>query len=182
MTSLTALGLSSLKGKGKILSLGLVGWMFLSTWMARPYFLPYFNEVIGGSANGYQYFSDSNVDWGQGLKELKDNLSEEDLQRGIFLSYFGVVDPHVYGIRYVNVGSDAIVPRRDDSGHADVHPVKFAISATNYQSTYYRDKELFSWLSSRKPEKVIGHSILLYDFSKDSDALRTLRVLSGWEQ
>jgi hypothetical protein len=42
-------------------------WASLSAW---PQGLCYTNELWGGTANGYRCLSDSNYDWGQGLKEL----------------------------------------------------------------------------------------------------------------
>jgi hypothetical protein len=42
-------------------------WASVSVW---PHGLCYTNELWGGTANGYRCLSDSNYDWGQGLKEL----------------------------------------------------------------------------------------------------------------
>jgi hypothetical protein len=42
-------------------------WASVSVW---PHGLCYTNEWWGGTANGYHLLSDSNYDWGQGLKEL----------------------------------------------------------------------------------------------------------------
>lgn len=42
-------------------------WASLSVW---PHGLCYTNELWGGTENGYRCLSDSNYDWGQGLKEL----------------------------------------------------------------------------------------------------------------
>lgn len=36
-----------------------------------PHYLAYFNELAGGPRNGYQSLVDSNLDWGQDLKELR---------------------------------------------------------------------------------------------------------------
>ena len=53
------------KRRGSVLP-GLL-WASLSVW---PHGLCYTNELWGGTANGYRCLSDSNYDWGQGLKEL----------------------------------------------------------------------------------------------------------------
>lgn len=42
-----------------------------ATLDARQDAICYTNEFWGGTANGYYYLSDSNYDWGQGLKELE---------------------------------------------------------------------------------------------------------------
>jgi len=48
----------------------LIIWQAISVVSVYPSFLAYFNESIGGSANGYKYVVDSNLDWGQDLKRL----------------------------------------------------------------------------------------------------------------
>ncbi len=45
-------------------------WLFWSSWSVWPHGLCYTNELWGGTENGYRCLSDSNYDWGQGLKEL----------------------------------------------------------------------------------------------------------------
>ncbi len=50
-----------------VLSGGWLIWAAVSVW---PHGLCYTNELWGGTANGYRRLSDSNYDWGQGLKEL----------------------------------------------------------------------------------------------------------------
>jgi hypothetical protein len=37
----------------------------VSSLAAHPRYIPYFNELIGGTRNGYRWLTDSNVDWGQ---------------------------------------------------------------------------------------------------------------------
>ena len=50
-------------------TLGL-GWSSLAAAAVWPDGLRYTNELWGGTANGWLAASDSNYDWGQGLKEL----------------------------------------------------------------------------------------------------------------
>jgi hypothetical protein len=45
-------------------------WMAWSSVAVWPHGLCFVNELWGGSAGGYRLLSDSNYDWGQGLKEL----------------------------------------------------------------------------------------------------------------
>ncbi|HVA49966.1 MAG TPA: hypothetical protein VNH11_26610, partial [Pirellulales bacterium] len=51
-------------------SLAAVLWTSAAAWRAWPEGLCYTNELWGGSDNGYLCLSDSNYDWGQGVKEL----------------------------------------------------------------------------------------------------------------
>lgn len=43
----------------------LVAWHALASVRACPSYIAYFNELAGGSGNGYRYLGDSNLDWGQ---------------------------------------------------------------------------------------------------------------------
>jgi hypothetical protein len=45
-------------------------WMALSALLVWPHGLCYTNELWGGTSKGYLWLSDSNYDWGQGLKDL----------------------------------------------------------------------------------------------------------------
>ena len=46
-------------------------WQVVSIIQIYPSFLAYFNELVGGSSNGYKYVTDSNLDWGQDLRRLE---------------------------------------------------------------------------------------------------------------
>lgn len=81
-----------------ILSLVLLSWSLLGTLLQYPHFLSYFNEIAGGSKNGYLYLIDSNIDWGQDLKELA-KYRKEHPEGELYLSYFGTASPQYYGIK-----------------------------------------------------------------------------------
>jgi len=70
-----------------------------SSIMAFPHYIPYSNEMWGGSANTWKYLSDSNIDWAEQLKETKRYLDERGIKDCWFV-YFGggVADPNYYGI------------------------------------------------------------------------------------
>jgi hypothetical protein len=61
---------------------------------AMPYPLAYFNSL--GSD---RVVNDSNVDWGQGLIALRDEMRALGIRR-VHLAYHGMTDPSVYGIDY----------------------------------------------------------------------------------
>ena len=62
-----------------------------------PHCLAFFNRLVGGPANGHLVLLDSNLDWGQDLKPLKQWIDEHHVEQ-INLSYFGTADPAYYGI------------------------------------------------------------------------------------
>lgn len=173
--SAAALWNSGAKKRAAAAALGV--WALVSVLSAHPHQLAYFNELIGGSKNGYRWLVDSSLDWGQDLKGLAEVLKERG-SPPVYLAYFGSADPDYYGIRYVPAGMCCNVTRA--GGEADPAAegkVLFAVSATNLQAVYFREKGLFSWLKEREPETVIGHSIFLYDLTRDAEGRRALSRL-----
>jgi hypothetical protein len=168
----------------RVAGAALLLWYCAGTIKVHPWYLSYFNELVGATDNGYRYLTDSNVDWGQGLKALGAYLKSEKVA-GIYLDYFGTGDPHYYGIAYRPLGFVDNISYPWAQGHGDGDPVDFsrqpktlfAISATNLQATYYADKNVFAWLKGVRPERIIAHSILVYDLGADPDKYRALRMM-----
>lgn len=75
-----------------IILLGLLIWLIAGAISASPYYLSRFNEFFGGTFNGYEYATDSNFDWGQDLKRLKEfvnNPPNNEKIEKIAVDYFG---------------------------------------------------------------------------------------------
>jgi 4-amino-4-deoxy-L-arabinose transferase-like glycosyltransferase len=70
-----------------------------SSVRAFPNYIPYANELWGGPAQTYKYLTDSNSDWGQQLKSVKQYLDQRGVKECWFV-YFaaGVAEPGYYGI------------------------------------------------------------------------------------
>jgi hypothetical protein len=78
------------------LSVGLGGglaWSVVSVVAVWPHGLCYINELWGGTANGYLRLSDSNYDWGQGLKDLA-RWQQQHSASTLDVWYFGT-DPTI---------------------------------------------------------------------------------------
>jgi hypothetical protein len=77
MIALAAALARSLPEKVSVRSFGFAGialifMLALPPWNAWPDGIRYTNDAFGGTMNGYRHLSDSNYDWGQGLKELSE--------------------------------------------------------------------------------------------------------------
>ena len=70
-----------------------------SSARAFPNYIPYANELWGGPSQTYKYLTDSNSDWGQQLKSVKQYLDQRGVKECWFV-YFaaGVAEPSYYGI------------------------------------------------------------------------------------
>jgi 4-amino-4-deoxy-L-arabinose transferase-like glycosyltransferase len=144
-------------------------WHVGGTLRNHPDHLAYFNELAGGPDQGYRYLVDSNLDWGQDLKGLKAYLDERHIER-IKLSYFGTVDPALYGLRYEWLPSFQL-PAPPDAQAVLPTGGLIAISVTNlvgvYMDGYGQGKDLYQWLRAYEPVARIGHSIWVYDLPEN---------------
>lgn len=114
----------------------------VSSFLAAPRYLSYFNLMAGGGRGGQRYFVDSSLDWGQGLTRLRAWMEDERVDR-VYLAYFGTADPRAYGIDYRKV---VMVHdfRPDD---ATVRPASgdwFAVSKTLLQGAYLEPDREFA--------------------------------------
>jgi hypothetical protein len=129
---------------------------------AWPHYLAYFNEFAGGSANGYRYLVDSNLDWGQDLKGLKAFMDRRGIDR-IYLSYFGSDSPDRYGIAYDWLPSYELKNPDPQAASVNIRRGSYvAISVTNLQGVYMQPQTLYRWLDRLTPVARIGHSIFVY--------------------
>jgi hypothetical protein len=151
-----------------------------SSLRIAPHQLAYFNEVVGGPDQGYRYLSDSNLDWGQGLKGLKAYMEKEKLPI-VYFSYFGTAPPSYYGIRYQYVpgtGNLEWPPPGDKVPEGAMRKI-FAISVYNLQDVSTHEDPFFRWLWERKPVAKIGYSIFVYDLTEDPAGLKLLEETYG---
>ncbi len=147
-----------------------------SVLRATPNDLAYFNELVGGPGQGHRYLGDSNLDWGQGLKELKAFMDREGVPM-VYLSYFGTALPEGYGVRYQEAPACGAVkwpPRPVQELPPDVGRELFAVGVTCLQGIYFDDKDTYAWLREREPVARLGYAIHVYDLTGDADAHRRL--------
>jgi len=154
---------------------GLALWYVVSTLTFFPSYLAYFNEFVGPK-RGYLKLVDSNLDWGQDLKRLKKFMDQQGISQ-IYLSYFGTADPCYYKIDLVELPAPTIDRPKCRKRAVDIRPDFIAISATNLQSVYFRDKKSFEWLKGYEPIAQIGYSIFVYDIKGDVTAHNKLGIL-----
>ena len=145
---------------------------FISAIFAFPDYFSYFNELAGGSKNGYKYLGDGNIDNGQNLLQLKEFMEKRNIQK-INLSYLGSVDPKEYGITYDFIASADFQPwvmdnkiylKLSTTGEGCKKRTGWiAISVSNYQGVYLQNRSCFSWLKGYTPIERIANSIFVYN-------------------
>jgi len=140
-----------------------VAWLAAASLWIWPDYLAYVNELTGGPQNAYRWVSDSNLDWGQDLKQLGEYLRENRIDR-VQLAYFGTADPAHYGIDYTYLASPNSTLRATPPLAPGEEPPRIvALSVYQYQGVAFPNKDAFGFFHAYRPNAQIGHSILIFD-------------------
>ena len=152
-------------GTKSIILAGLLIWLITGAIFAGPYYLSRFNEFFGGTFDGYKYATDSNFDWGQDLKRLKEFVNAEGVDK-IAVDYFGGGNVKYY------LGNKA-----EDWNSAMGNPIEndikwLAVSIQTLQNATAKKADSFDrnpqneylWLTplSGAPDYRAGTSIFIY--------------------
>ncbi len=150
---------------GRPVAVALCGWLVLADAGVYPDHLSYFNEaacalrqpnligVDGGTRCGPLWLDDSNVDWGQGFKQLKAWLDRNGNGRTIrIISNFGF-PPEAYGIP-----TEALTGREI----TDPPPGLYAVSA-HLLARMRPSSRIRNWMQSTEPVAIVGHALYIYD-------------------
>ena len=149
-----------------------VAWNAFEAVRIAPYDLAYFNPFAGGPEAGPRYLSDSNIDWGQSAKALKRYVDQAGVP-AIYCAYAGNVDPWDYGVRYQYVPGPRNPPRSQQRGFlmpGGAPRELLAVSVMTAQGLYLSDAQAYDWLKYRTPIDRVGHSLLIYDITRDDMA------------
>ena len=137
----------------------------LLLWMAAEYaviwpdHLSYFNEITGVPPRGDRWLDDSNLDWGQGLLQLRDYLRSHPTPE-FRLCYFGSGDPAYYGIGGRPISVQGLTSRPEPGTYIlSAHCVARARAVM--ASTY--GEGAGNWLASAAPKQVVGHVFQVYE-------------------
>jgi len=148
----------------------------LSSLAAVPHSMSYFNELVGGSANGRFHLSNSNVDWGQDLFYLKEELEDRNWDK------IGMVCWTTYDARHtgINFFLPPVSPSvaRNQGDNVCLQPGKYAISSVHLHG-YPRlasdgrggwgagQPHAFSYFQEFTPVGRVGYSMLLFDLDEN---------------
>ncbi|MBN1354729.1 hypothetical protein JXA40_00500 [bacterium] len=128
----------------------------------HPDYIPYFNPLAGGKNYGYRYLSDSNLDWGQDLIQLRRYLAEKPSGATVRLDYFGdddLVKHYSLPVAEVSI-ADEYKPA----------PGIYAVSIFKLQNIWSPSETRYAWLKMYEPEARIGGSIWIYRVDPHRDA------------
>ena len=147
-------------------------WVVVASAGIYPDHLSYFNEAAcllddpaaigldGGSRCGPAWLDDSNVDWGQGVLQLKEWLAAHPSPGRLYLGYFGSMRPEDEGMTFERVGTKELAePAR---------PGRYAVSGhflarTRGMLRQARAGGPAAWLLEARPSAVVGHAFYIFD-------------------
>lgn len=156
-------------GRAAVVACGL--WLAAGTLRVHPDEIAYANEPSGGPSRLWRKLADSNVDWGQALPALAEEVGRRPLRR-LYLAYFGTADPAAHGLRYHWISSMTMIERRYEDGPDPGGREWIASSVTNLLDVYSGSHELYAWLRKRPFAAFPGYSIALFDITGDAEAHR----------
>src|SRR4030042_3936649 len=151
--------------------------------------MSYFNQIAGGPKSGYRYITDSNADWGQDLKRLKNWISDYNYCAQMRCDpNLKIGCPEIcYGLSSVtipDVGKPIKQIRINYFGGADIKyyfsdtaidwwdsrrpidPGWYATSTNYLMGSIYdknkKDEESYRWLKKIRPFAQVGTAIFIY--------------------
>jgi hypothetical protein len=128
-----------------------------------PNNLAFFNLAVGGPSNGYRYLADSNIDWGQDLKPLKNWMDRQGVSH-VNLAYFGTAAPGYYGVDCTYIWGTTIPGLVPAHFGPPTLPGYVAISVTLLDGVPFDEgqRDFYKPLRDRTPSADIGGSIRVY--------------------
>jgi len=127
-----------------------------------PWHMSFYNLLAGGPERGQWIVNDSNVDWGQGLIALRDELARRGIRR-VHLAYHGTAEPSLYGIDYVPYLGGAPGPESDWIAISSYYFVGLSQRMMLHEGRTKDAMRLdFTPLWKRRPEAMPAGCMLLY--------------------
>jgi hypothetical protein len=178
-----------------LLTSGAAAWAVASSLWVYPHSLSYFNELVGGPANGSVHLVDSNIDWGQDLFFLRDWVKKNPDARPLGLAFFGDYDPRVAGVEFTLPPRGETSPEESIGPHSQEigpRPGWYAVSVMMLRGGSYPipdgkggahwfPLESFSYFQRFKPIAHCGWSIYIYCITpEDCAKVRRELGLPDW--
>ena len=145
----------------------LLGWMCIEVMRAYPDYMPYMNELAWQHPHWY-YLSDSNVEWGDDVRDLAEYLRARGETKVSAAVLAGWLTLRAHGVEYV----DAVQPpnvkpqtRYIAIGASFLNGSTVPGNLKTKEGTPLSEQErhdLFAAWRGRKPEAVFGNSIYLF--------------------
>lgn len=136
-------------------------WYIFIGLSSFPHYIPYYNEIAGGTGNGYKWAVDSNYDWGQDFYRLRDFVQKNNIQK-IYLDYFGGENAAYWlGEKYILLNPKEI--KTTPKGWIAVSLNQFQGGVAEPVPGFDQQTGYYNWLAKEKPVARAGYSIFIYN-------------------
>jgi hypothetical protein len=180
-----AVALSRRRSWGAYAAGALLLFHVVSSALVFPNYLTYANEAWGGPTNTYRLLTDSNADWGQGLRAAKNYLDAHGIKDCWFAHYGWNTNPAYYNIpckplpeaiAHMFGGALPLVPARIEG--------TILISGSEADGDYWGPGDLnpYEQFLHRQPDALIANSILVFHGQFDLPLLAALSHSSHAQQ
>ncbi len=152
---------------GRAVTVALLLWLGGRVAYRYPHYLSFFNVWSGGPEHGLAFLSDSNLDWGQSLRDLARFVEENDIPK-IRLAYFGFDNPYAYiPEQSIERVVPPWLPAYVKGNRLEPSPGYWAISATLLSGQLFADeyRDYFAAFRQATPIARPGYSIYVYRFN-----------------
>ncbi len=138
----------------------------ISSLSVYPHSLSYFNELSGGSINGWKHLDYSNIDWGQDLIYVKEWVEQHPEAKPLHIHSTGYVTPEQMGIETQPLQMTTQTSPDGKSISYDFAPGWYIVGLTRLVDPH----DPFHELLEREPDGYIGYSMRIYHVKpSDSD-------------
>ncbi|MBC7227586.1 MAG: glycosyltransferase family 39 protein [Thermoflexales bacterium] len=142
-----------------------LAWLALGTLRIAPHYLAFFNELAGGPYGGHRYLVDSNLDWGQSFKALREWMNRYAAENEpVYISFYTYGEPSLYGIMYRSYEWKSPGESASPLVYSRFNPPPglHIISATTLQGVFVGEPDNFDWFRHREPIARPGVALFVY--------------------
>jgi hypothetical protein len=132
---------------------------------AFPNYLPFGNQLWGGSSKTYRYFTDSAVDWGQQLVEVKEWTDRHNVKECAFAYYAApYLLPSDYGIpcRLLPTPDTSWAGVQIDVPSVVHGPILISLGDLNGWEFGTRERNPYRSFVDREPDEMIANGVAAY--------------------
>lgn len=129
----------------------LIGFLAYRNLSCFPYYISYFNELVGGPDKGVNYLTDSNIIWGQDNRRLVMFVNQKKIPLiKIASSALNPDELNYYQINWQNIaGEDSVRPK----------PGWYALDLLAYNNEQFNSS---SWFCRKKPDYKVGSTFYVF--------------------
>ncbi|MEJ7592116.1 MAG: hypothetical protein WKF77_11240 [Planctomycetaceae bacterium] len=142
----------------RLLSVICVTGTIVSSLSVYPHSLSYFNELSGGSLNGWKHLDSSNIDWGQDLILVKEWVEQHPEAKPLHIHSTGYVTPQQMGIKTEPLRMTTQTSPDGKSISYKCAPGWYIVGLTRLVDP----QDPFHELLQREPDGYIGYSMRVY--------------------